>query len=261
MARLDGAEWAPAGTTPGGYMDPRVVIFHVTAGEGIAQPHSDLEWHFHVAYDGSVRQLVDTNRQAAANYKANPFAISIETEGLGDGEWTDAQLDSLVFISEWAMSKHPKIQRQRCPRWDGSGFGYHVMFGAPGPWTPVAKSCPGPRRIRQFDEVLLPRILQEDDMPSIEEVRAQMDAANNRVIGEIQNTLKSLLGVQPPQNLLGEVQSAVKYGATLVDLNEAEIAEVIAKNLTPASLARLGQDDLDAIAKATADELARRAQD
>lgn len=163
---MTGADWNPAGTTPGGYMDPRVVIFHVIAGEGNARPHDGLEWHFEVSYSGAIEQGVDTNQQAAANYKANPFAISVETEGLGSGEWTDAQLDSLVLISEWSMANHPKIMRQRCPTWDGSGFGYHVMFGAPGPWTPVAKSCPGPNRIRQFDEVLLPRIIspQEDDM-------------------------------------------------------------------------------------------------
>jgi hypothetical protein len=49
------------------------------------------------------------------------------------------------------------------------------MFGAPGPWTPVAKTCPGRARIRQFNEVLLPRITegQEDDV-NVDELYARL---------------------------------------------------------------------------------------
>lgn len=171
--RCDFATWNPSGATPGGSIDPRVVIFHVTAGLGNARPHGGLEWHFEVSLSGALEQQVDTNMRADANYKANPFAISVETEGKGEGFWTDAQLDTLVRLSEWCLDNHPKIKRQRCDRWDGSGFGYHIMFGTPGWWTPVAKSCPGPNRIVQFNEILLPRILagpgaalpeEEDDM-------------------------------------------------------------------------------------------------
>lgn len=173
MARCGFATWNPKGTTPGGKIDPRVVIFHVTAGLGNAQPHDHLEWHFEVSLSGQLEQQVDTNLRADANYKANPFAISVETEGKGDGVWTDAQLVTLVRLSHWCIDVHPKVKAQRCDAWDGSGFGYHIMWGSPGPWTPVAKSCPGPRRIEQFDAVLLPRILApvtpppppEDDMP------------------------------------------------------------------------------------------------
>lgn len=159
MAKYPYATWNPAGTTPGGPIVPRVVINHVTAGRGNARPHDNLEWHFEISLKGEVEQQVDTGLRADANYKANTFAISIEHEGLGDGVFTDAQLDANVALSEWLMAQHPDIKRQRCDRWDGSGFGYHVMWGAPGPWTPVAKSCPGPKRIKQFEEVLLPRIL------------------------------------------------------------------------------------------------------
>lgn len=168
MARCDFATWNPAGATPGGKIDPRVVIFHVTAGLGNAKPHNGLEWHFEVSLSGALEQQVDTNLSAAANYKANPFAISVETEGKGEGFWTDAQLDMLVRLSEWCLAIHPKITRQRCPTWDGSGFGYHIMFGTPGKWTPVAKACPGPNRIKQFDDVLLPRILAGSPAPAPE---------------------------------------------------------------------------------------------
>lgn len=169
MARCGFATWNPKGATPGGKIDPRVVVFHVTAGLGNAAPHDGLEWHFEVSLSGALEQQVDTNQRADANYKANPFAISIETEGKGDGAWTDAQLDTLVRVSHWIIDVHPKVKAQRCNRWDGSGFGYHVMWGAPGPWTPVAKSCPGPRRIEQFDAVLLPRIISPIPAPPPED--------------------------------------------------------------------------------------------
>jgi hypothetical protein len=40
--------------------------------------------------------------------------------------------------------------------WNGAGVGYHTLFGAPGAWTPVAKSCPGPKRKVQFHDWLVP---------------------------------------------------------------------------------------------------------
>lgn len=168
MAICERASWNPRGATPGGAITPRVMIYHVTADFGDATPHSGLEWHFEVALNGGIQQQVDTGLRADANYKANPFAISVETEGKGEGSWTDAQLDSCVYLAEWAMKHHPKILRQRCNRWDGSGFGFHTMWGAPSNWTPVAKSCPGPNRKVQFENELLPRILDIHDTPTPE---------------------------------------------------------------------------------------------
>ena len=170
MSRCSFARWNPAGATPGGRIDPRVLIYHVTAIHGDARPHSGLEWHFEVSLTGQLEQVVDTNLRADANRNANGFAISVETEGKGEGIWTDAQLEMNEKLGDWCIDTHPKIKRQRCDRWDGSGIGYHVMFGAPGPWTPVAKSCPGPKRIHQFNTILLPSLIsgapiQELDMP------------------------------------------------------------------------------------------------
>lgn len=261
MARLDGATWDPAGTTPGGYMDPRLVIFHVTAGEGDAQPHSGLEWHFEVSYSGAIEQGVDTNQQAAANYLANPFAISIETEGFGDGVWTDAQLDSLVLLSEWSMANHPLILRQRCPVWDGSGFGYHVMFGAPGPWTPVAKSCPGPRRIRQFDEVLLPRILTpatpEDDPLSFlnyEEQRRVLSAADTLLLwlDDIKANTDRLPDIDSDADKIvwGTLDPAQGLRAMVAELLGRPVAQVDAAAIAAAIPADLAEQ--------VADELGRR---
>lgn len=189
MALCPFASWNSTGATPGGAIVPRVIILHVTAGTGDARPHDGLEWHFEIFKDGRIQQQVDTVALASANYKANGFAISIETEGLGDGTWTDAQLKSIERLINWLLAVHPTIRRQICPTWDGSGIGYHIQFGSPGYWTPVAKSCPGPNRIRQFKEVLMPRILagtspapipaplEDDDMQPYFFVQAPGNAA------------------------------------------------------------------------------------
>ena len=140
---------------------PRVAILHVDAGNA-ASLHTyfrdrsgGVESHFHVRRDGVVEQYRDTDYQADANHLANDFAVSIETQGYGAGEWTPEQLESIKALLDWLNRTHG-IPLRKIDRWDGEGVGYHVLFGAPGPWTPVAKSCPGPDRIRQFDRVLVP---------------------------------------------------------------------------------------------------------
>lgn len=156
MARCPFAIWKPAGT-PGGAITPRVAILHVAAVEGMIAPHDGLEWHFYIRYDGSIVQVVDTNQRADANYHANPFAVSIETEGLAAGSWTEAQIRSILRLLRWLNTVHP-IPLRRCDRWDGAGIGHHTMWGAPSQWTPVAKSCPGPARKVQFDTIILPAL-------------------------------------------------------------------------------------------------------
>lgn len=140
---------------------PRVAILHVDAGNSFSlfdyfkNRSGGIESHFHVRADGVVEQYRNIYRQADANHLANDFAVSIETQGFGNGTWNDKQLASIKALLTW-LNKEAGIPLVKCPRWDGSGVGYHVQFGAPGKWTPVAKSCPGPNRIKQFNEVLVP---------------------------------------------------------------------------------------------------------
>jgi len=138
---------------------PRVVIMHSAAGRGSLYNFflrsSNLESHFWVGTDGTVEQYIDTNVRADANNKANGFAISIETESSRSATepWPPAQFEAIINLVRWCCDTHgiPKI---KCPRWDGTGIGWHIQFGAPGPWTPVAKSCPGPARIRQMPTLI-----------------------------------------------------------------------------------------------------------
>jgi hypothetical protein len=155
---------------------PRVAILHVDAANASSLhdyfdgPSGGIESHFFVKRDGGLEQYRDTDWQADANYLANDFAISIETQGYGAGEWTPEQLDMIKRLLTWVSDQHA-IPLRKVPAWDGAGVGYHTQFGAPGPWTPVSKSCPGPDRIRQFNNTLVPwmesgaRVApKEDDM-------------------------------------------------------------------------------------------------
>jgi hypothetical protein len=155
---------------------PTTIIDHSIVGsaEGAWQMFRDrsvLESHFIVDLNGEIWQLMDTDREADANLNANAYAISIETADRGDPNtqpWTAEQLASLAWLHEALLAAHPSIPRRRsrsCS--DPAGLGYHTLHGAPSCWTPVAKSCPGAVRKRQWFDVVLPAFLnpEETEMP------------------------------------------------------------------------------------------------
>lgn len=151
----------------------RVGILHVDAGNAYdLHDYFDgrsggIESHFHVPKDGTLFQYRDTDWQADANYHANDFALSVETQGFGEGVWTDAQLDTIKRLMLWCRDVHG-IPLKVADKWDGEGWGYHIMHGSPGHWTPVAKACPGPDRIRQFHDVLVPWMAGQNRPPKPE---------------------------------------------------------------------------------------------
>lgn len=167
-------DFAVAKIIPAGANDPAIipigVILHVDAGnadslyEFFRDRSGGIESHAHVKRDGTVEWYRDTGREADANYKANSFIgadgrrygyISIETQGYGPGEWTDAQLESIKRIILWAHEVHG-VPLTVCENPTDPGIGFHTLFGAPSAWTPVSKSCPGPDRIRQFRNIITP---------------------------------------------------------------------------------------------------------
>ena len=177
------ASWRPIPEThTQGRIRPRAVIVHSTAGRGSLygwwlNPDSDgLESHFWVSLAGVVEQYVDTAVRADANGAANGFAVSIETESspAATERWTDAQARAIVDLIVWCCRTHgipPRVMTSST----GSGLGWHVMFGAPGPWTKVrGKTCPGPARIPQFRGEVVPAVQralgaqpQEDPFPML----------------------------------------------------------------------------------------------
>ena len=145
----------------------RIGILHVDAGNSsdlyglfLANQRaggSKIEAHGHIRKDGHLFQYRDTAYEADANYRANPFALAFESQGYAAGKWTAEQLATIKRLMLWARDVHG-IPLRKVTSWDDpvGGWGYHVLFGAPGPWTPVNKSCPGADRIKQFNEILVP---------------------------------------------------------------------------------------------------------
>jgi hypothetical protein len=149
---------------------PIGVILHTDAGNSASLynyfngPSGGIESHFHIPKVKPVEQYRDTGYEADANLKANSFwvdgkrygFISVETQGLAGDPWTDYQLTEIKKLILWAKSVHPQILLRVCPGPFSAGIGYHTLFGSPSPWTPVAKSCPGPVRIKQFNTIIVP---------------------------------------------------------------------------------------------------------
>ena len=144
---------------------PTQLIFHSIVGsaEGAYRyfrTRSSLESTFIVKKSGHIIQIMDTERQADANFRANVRAGSVETEDDGDPNtdpWTQAQLTALLRIARFYHEHHGLPLRQ-CPAWDASGYGYHRLF--PNQWTvSPGKKCPGDIRVRQYRSILLPAIV------------------------------------------------------------------------------------------------------
>lgn len=170
MARCPFAIWKPLPeNATADEIDPRVAILHTAVSQALSlypyfvRPEITVETHFYTRFDGVIEQYMDTERQADGNRDANEFSVSLENQDNAVNPiapMTEAQLRSDIKLFSWLSDVHPKIKRQRCDRWDGSGYGYHSMWGAPSHWTPVAgKTCPGAARIKQFEEIMLPALI------------------------------------------------------------------------------------------------------
>jgi hypothetical protein len=152
---------APGSSDP--RITARIAILHTDGGNSenlgpyFDGPSGGIESHFHIRKDGYLYQYRDTDWEADANYRANPFAISIETQGTGAEEWTVAQIKTIVLLLKWLNSVH-SIPLRVCDQWDGAGVGWHIQFGSPGPWTPYNKACPGPKRIAQIGTTIIPAL-------------------------------------------------------------------------------------------------------
>jgi N-acetylmuramoyl-L-alanine amidase len=139
-----GGHWRPlpdSGREPAIAM--QTVIHHSIVGsaEGAFQYFAGstaIESHFIVKKSGYFWQCMSLGEQADANFRANAFAGSIETEDNGDPDrdpWTPAQIDTLVWLSLEMRRLRPLIARRKCRTWDDPGIGYHTLF--PSQWTNV----------------------------------------------------------------------------------------------------------------------------
>jgi hypothetical protein len=196
MAVYPGARYRPI--APGTNDPPIIVlgaILHVDAGNSkslfgyFSGPSGGIESHFHVPKEYQVEQYRDTGFEADANYKANSFwkdgkrygYVSIETQGYGAGEWNAYQIAEIKKLLLW-LSKTHGFPLVRCPAHMSPGVGYHIMFGSPGPWTPVNKSCPGPDRIKQFNNILVPWMKTTDAVDPIGQAAPNITISTKAIV-------------------------------------------------------------------------------
>jgi hypothetical protein len=163
--------------------DPPIIpigmIAHVTASLAPSQfgwfnsGSKGVESHLHIPFDPTVasEQYRDTEREADANYHGNSWTdkrgrvgmVSCETQGLGAGSWTDHQVAELVTFGQWLLATHDSIPAMRATGPFSGGFGYHVQYPE---WSNVrGKVCPGPIRIQQWEDLVLPAILGHISSP------------------------------------------------------------------------------------------------
>jgi hypothetical protein len=192
-----------------------------------------------------TRQMLDTAEVADANLNANGPAISVETVGQAGDPFPDWQVSELIRIGRWARTQHP-IDARICPSATASGFGWHVMFGSPGPWTPVAKDCPGKTRIQQLREQVFPAIFatQEDDMYEETDRKIAFDRHT-----QLSNELTAHRAI------------LLQLAAKSVDVDEAQVAHDLAPILAPllvGQLDRLTLDQLQELLQGAINEHSRR---
>jgi hypothetical protein len=176
--RFPDATWAPLSESgEHGRFVKTQLIFHSTGTRASAaanrryfdQAGVKVESTLIVDYDGGCLQIMEAYERADANTTASKRAISVEVVGEAHEPFTPAQLATCIAIAHWACEEHP-IERRQCPGHDASGIGWHVMFGAPGPWTNVrGKTCPGSKRIAQVRDLIIPAV-QRGPAPSREDL-------------------------------------------------------------------------------------------
>lgn len=164
MAIMPRVTWIGPQGTPGGHIEPDTALYHSDTARGNQPvPVAPTEFHFWIAYDGTIVQFNDTNRECDGAFEANPHAVHIETASnvLASDLWTPPQLASMKKISFYLQSQH-KITLNRCKTPTSGGQGYHCMWGIPGVWNHSGHTCPGANRIQQFNNIFLPSLLQSE---------------------------------------------------------------------------------------------------
>jgi hypothetical protein len=154
------------------------------------------ESNFIIRQDRRRRRLADhgLGRARRRERRRQRPGISVECCGGGDEPLTDYQVGALVDLGIWARGAHPAIAARIIPTPTGSGFGWHVMFGAPGPWTTVnGKVCPGAPKIAQLKSTVFPAIfrgtpVQEDPFMALTDAEQK----------EMRDILRELRQVRPP---------------------------------------------------------------
>lgn len=159
----------PVGSNDPGIL-PALAILHVAVFDGrslfsfFRDRSGGIESHFYIRLSGKIEQYRSVLREADANLGANSYtiggvrhgAVSIETAGFGGGKWNLAQMVAIKELLLWLNKEHGiplKPVLTPNPTKEQGGVSYHTRFPS---WSPVAKSCPGAKRIEQYKTELRP---------------------------------------------------------------------------------------------------------
>lgn len=275
-----------------------LVLHTAVSNSSLVVPTGTTRWHFYCARDGKLTQFFDTEHMAAAQLDGNEWYedgeyrgfVSVETwDGAGSDVWPDynsnhsggpawtpAQLASLAQLGAWLHEVHGiPLREADGPR--GSGIGYHRQFNSGSlVWT-RSHACPGNRRIAQVPGLIeamkvsapthtadwLTMATPDEVRDAVrgvvrEEIREVLLNAKHAQVGNARDTIAHAAGAASRDataalKVLRDV--AVKVG---VEVDEEELAAALAPLLV-VNVGGLSDADVAAIAKATNDELARRA--
>ncbi|MDX2702137.1 N-acetylmuramoyl-L-alanine amidase [Streptomyces sp. PA03-6a] len=250
---------------------PTQLICHSIAGPWTAKrtyeywrDSTNLESHFGLGYSGDLGQYIGTETRADANASANrradgTGAVSVETASNVNASdpWTDEQVEELIKLGVWMHTTHGMPLRL-CRTPSDPGVGYHKQFAE---WNPDGHACPGPARIKQLKEVVLPGMIaraagqtpEEDDMP--------LSADDLKKAGEAAWKADVITAAAPPYNNSDydtNKQWTAGYALSSAVLTSRKIeAKVDALTKKVDGLA-VGGVDLDALAAKVADLLSAR---
>lgn len=289
---VDEASWSPIGVNHGGPRTARTlgVALHIAVAEwstaqaraffGTSHPDNPVSCHFFVARtpDGETFapwvQLLDTDVTSYCQADGNANYLSIETAGTDDDdEWDDGQLNTIAALCAATASEYGyQIRAATAPGQEG--LIPHAAGGADWGGHP----CPLPHRIAQIPEIArrAQTILDGGQLSSDPLQEADMTPEEHRMLSDLHSMMNAFksgpeVDVYKPFFISTDVagttavlrSEGISSGvAWLVahagqDADPAELAKALAP-LLPSLVAQLDDDDYRAIAKAVADEEAKR---
>lgn len=174
IVRFPGALWLPISRNYGGLRSStRGVVLHVAASEAKSlrgwfnNPDARASSHLYVRRDGTIEQYVSMDHTAWTSGSGSASTVGVETQGMGSGEWTGAQVTALVRIVQWCQDRYGfPLRAMTSSKAGQEGVGWHAL-GVPRRrgdktsqtggqlWSSSAgKVCPGAQRIRQIPEIV-----------------------------------------------------------------------------------------------------------
>lgn len=148
------------------------VVFHVAESESSSlfgwfnSAAARASSHLYVLRDGSFEQYVSLKDRSWAQQAGNDRLISVETQGMAAGEWTDAQLETMAWLAKTFAAEYGfPVRLMESSKVTEKGIGYHLL-GVPAKtgdkvsrtggelWSRGVKSCPGPDRVKQMPTVV-----------------------------------------------------------------------------------------------------------